>query len=198
MNETKAKTVLFFGPSGAGKGTQVELLKEHLAKKSDRKIVYIEMGGLLRAMVARGDLTGKLTHEIISNGKLMPSFMPIYLLTQYLVDNFTGEEHIVADGVTRREGQAKAFDDAMAFYGREDYEVVLMELSPEVALERLLARGRNDDSEEKIQRRIDWYNKDVLPALDVMKERGRTIHRIDGAPEVEEVHKEILKALQLA
>ncbi|MAJ97355.1 MAG: hypothetical protein CMI56_01935 [Parcubacteria group bacterium] len=197
MNETKAKTVLFFGPSGAGKGTQVELLKEHLKKQSERKMVYIEMGGLLRGMVARGDLTGKLTNEIISNGRLMPSFMPIYLMTQYLVDHFTGQEHIVADGVTRREGQARAFDDAMVFYGREDYEVVSIELSSEKIIERLLARGRNDDSEEKIQRRIDWYNKDVLPALGVMEGRGRTIHRIDGAPEVEEVHQEILKALEL-
>jgi len=192
-----AKTILFFGPSGAGKGTQVELLKDFLSKQSDRKIVYIEMGSLLRAMVSKGDVTAQLTNDIISNGKLMPSFMPIYLLVQHLVTNFTGDEHIIADGVTRRAGQARAFDDAMAFYGRENYEVVAMELSAEATLERLLARGRNDDTEEKILRRLDWYNKDVLPALTVMEERGRNIHRVNGEGTIEEVHENILKALQL-
>lgn len=192
-----AKTILFFGPSGAGKGTQVELLKDFLSKQSDRKIVYIEMGSLLRAMVSKGDVTAQLTNDIISNGKLMPSFMPIYLLVQHLVTNFTGDEHIIADGVTRRAGQARAFDDAMSFYGRENYEVVAMELSAEATLERLLARGRNDDTEEKILRRLDWYNKDVLPALTVMEERGRNIHRVSGEGTIEEVHENILKALQL-
>lgn len=197
MNEIEPKSILFFGPSGAGKGTQVQLLQDFLKGKSEREIVYIEMGGLLRGMIAEGGISADLINDVVANGGLMPSFMPIYLMTQHLVKNFTGSEHIIADGVTRREGQARAFDDAMVFYGREKYEVVAIELSPKVTVERLLARGRNDDTEEKILRRIDWYNKDVVPALNVMEERGRTIHRIDGEKTIEEVHEDILKALNL-
>lgn len=198
MNEIEPKSILFFGPSGAGKGTQVELLKNFLKEKSDREVVYIEMGSLLRGMVAEGGVSSDLINNVIANGGLMPSFMPIYLMTQHLVKNFTGSEHIIADGVTRRAGQARAFDDAMTFYGRDNYEVIAIELSPEAAVERLIARGRNDDTEEKILRRIGWYNKEVVPALDVIEERGRTIHRINGAKTVEEVHQDILKALNLS
>ncbi len=189
----KTQTLLFFGPSGAGKGTQVDLLMEYLEKNTEQDVIYIEMGALLRAMVKGGGFSANLTNEVISNGKLMPAFLPNYLFTKQLVDNFTGIQHIIADAVVRRVSQAKAFDDAMVFYGREDYAVIAMDVKSETTLERLLARGRNDDTEEKIMRRLDWYKKDVLPALDTLRERGRTIYEIDGDRDVHEIHMDILQ-----
>lgn len=193
----KPQTLLFFGPSGAGKGTQVDLLMEHLKKSSEQEVIYIEMGALLRAMTAEDSKSAELTNEVVSNGGLMPAFLPNYLFTKQLVDNFTGTQHIIADAVVRRVSQAEAFDDAMVFYGREDYAVMYIEISTEEIVKRLLARGRSDDTEEKILRRIDWYKKDVLPALDTLKERGRTVHMIDGERSVEEIHNDILGRLDL-
>jgi adenylate kinase family enzyme len=43
-------TVLFFGSQGAGKGTQVKMLMDHLRAKSDRGIIHIDMGVELRAL----------------------------------------------------------------------------------------------------------------------------------------------------
>src|ERR1700752_2881643 len=124
-------TVLFFGPQGAGKGTQVKLLIEALKKSSDRGVIHIDMGQLLRNMVATGSHSGKLTAEVIEVGKRMPDFMPVYLTTDALVKNFTGEEHIIADGLARGPDQTRAWDDAMQFYGRADYAIVVLELSEE-------------------------------------------------------------------
>jgi adenylate kinase len=194
----KPISVLFFGPSGAGKGTQIQMLMDALKQRAGTDIVYVEMGALLREQVAEGGYSAQLTNAIISAGGLMPGFMPIYLMTKRLVEKFTGAEHIVADGVVRRISQAEAFDEAMRFYGRPEYDVIVLELSEESTLTRLLARGRNDDTEEGIKRRIAWYKADVEPALAVLQEKGARIHRISGEPSPEEVHREILSVLALS
>jgi adenylate kinase len=194
----KPISVHFSGPSGAGKGTQVQMLIDALKKQDGRNVVHMDMGGLLREQVAVGGYTGKLTDDVISNGKLMPAFMPIYLMTKRLVDQFTGDEHVVADSIVRRIPQADAFDEAMRFYGRSDYQVVMIELSEDSIVKRLLARGRNDDSEEKIRNRIGWYTAEVVPSLKILEDRGVTVHRIDGEPDVDTIHKNILAALSLS
>lgn len=188
-------TVLFFGPQGAGKGTQVKLLIEALKKSSDRGVIHIDMGQLLRNMVATGSYSGTLTAEVIEVGKRMPDFMPIYLTTDVLVKNFTGEEHIIADGLARGPDQTRAWDDAMQFYGRADYAIVVLELSEEESIKRLVSRGRNDDTKEAIKSRLAWHKRDVEPQLELLASRGRTVHRIDGSPSVEEVHKEVMARL---
>ncbi len=191
-------TVLFFGPQGAGKGTQVKKLIEFLQSKSDRGVIHIDMGQLLRDMVATGSYSGKLTADIIENGLLMPDFMPVYLTTDALMKKFTGEEHIIADGLARRPDQTRAWDDAMQFYKRAEYRIIALELSEEESITRLLKRGRNDDTEAAIKQRLGWHKTEVEPQLEMLASRGRTIHRIDGAPDVETVHQDILKALQLS
>jgi adenylate kinase len=191
-------TVLFFGSQGAGKGTQVKMLMDHLRAKSDRGIIHIDMGVELRALRDTGSYAGKLTGEVIDQGHRMPDFMPVYLQTKKMVENMKGDEHIIADGLARGADQTRAFDDAMRFFGRDDFQVVSIELSEESVVKRLLARGRNDDTEEGIKNRLGWYKTDVLPQLDLLKSRGRPIHVIDGEPDVDTIHKNILAALGVA
>lgn len=191
-------TVLFFGPQGAGKGTQVKLLIDELKKRESRGVIHIDMGQLLRNMVSSGSYTGKLTAEVIEKGHLMPDFMPIYLTTDAIVRQFTGEEHIIADGLARRPDQTRAWDDAMVFYKRENYQIIALELSEKESIKRLLLRGRNDDTEDAIKKRLGWHKTEVEPQLDFMESRGRKVHHIDGDQSIEKVHADILKALKLA
>ena len=198
-NGVNPVTVLFFGPQGSGKGTQVSLLIEELKKRNAaRGTIRMDMGQLLREMADAGNYSAALTNKILVAGKLMPDFMPIYLITRTLVEHFTGGEHIIADGVTRRPNQATAFDDAMQFYGRSDYHVIDLQLSEEESIKRLLLRGRNDDTEEAIRRRLGWHKTEVEPLLKIFESRGRTIHHIDGNTSREHVHKDVLMALNLA
>ena len=192
-------TVLFFGPQGAGKGTQVKLLMDVLKEReSARDIVHIDMGAELRALRDSGTYTGKLTGEVIDAGHLMPDFMPVYLTVNAFVERLAGSEHIVADSVARRPNQATAFDDAMQFYGRPDYHVIDIQLSEEESIKRLLLRGRNDDTEEAIRNRLGWHKTEVAPLLRIFEERGRMVHHIDGDDTIENVHKDVMAALNLA
>lgn len=198
-NNSKPFTLLFFGTQGAGKGTQVKKLIEYLQKNTDRGVVHIDMGQELRALRDTGTHAGKLTGAVIDAGARMPDFMPIYLQTKKIVDTFTGEEHIIADGLARGPDQTRAFDDMMQFFGRDnDFQVVNLVISDESAVERLLLRGRNDDTEEAIRRRLAWTKADVLPQLEFLKSRGRVVHEIDGEPDIETIHKQLLSVLGLA
>ncbi|HEV3244905.1 MAG TPA: nucleoside monophosphate kinase [Candidatus Paceibacterota bacterium] len=190
-------TLLFFGSQGAGKGTQVKMLMDFLRSKSDRGVIHIDMGQELRDLRDTSTYAGAFTGKVIDAGERMPDFMPIYLQTKKVVDNLTGEEHIIADGLARGPDQTRAFDDMMQFFKRDNFQIVDLVINDEDAVKRLLARGRNDDTEEAIRRRLAWTKTEVFPQLQLLKERGRTIHEIDGEPDTETIHKNILMALKL-
>lgn len=191
-------TVLFFGSQGAGKGTQVQMLIEYLRTKSPRSVIHIDMGQELRNLRDTGTYAGTLTGEIIDAGRRIYDFMAIYLQTKKLAEHFTGEEHIVADGLARGDDQTRGFDDMIKFFHRDgDFQIINLVIADDTAVRRLLARGRNDDTEEGIRRRLAWTKTDVIPQLELLKSRGRTIHEIDGEPDVETIHKNILSTLGL-
>src|SRR3989344_5936419 len=191
-------SVLFFGSQGAGKGTQVSMLIDFLKSKSHSSIIRIDMGQELRNLRDTGTYAGKLTGEIIDAGVRIYDFMAIYLQTKLHVENFTGKEQIIADGLARGEDQTRGFDDMMKFFKRDDFKIINLVISDDTAVKRRMARGRNDDTEEAIRRRLAWTKTDVLPQLELLKSRGRIIHEIDGESDVQTVHKNILSVLGLS
>jgi adenylate kinase len=190
-------TVLFFGSQGAGKGTQVKMLIDFLKSRSQNGIIHIDMGQELRNLRDSGTFAGTYTGEVIDAGERMPDFMPIYLQTKKIVETLTGNEHIIADGLARGPDQTRAFDEMMGFFKRDNFQIIDLVIGDETAVKRLLARGRNDDTEDAIRRRLGWTKTEVFPQLQLLRERGRTIHQIDGEPDTETIHKNILAALKL-
>jgi adenylate kinase family enzyme len=193
-------TVVFFGISGSGKGTQAEILEKYLAEKGGGLgVVRPEMGNLLRTFMQTGTSLAKKTGEIVSAGGLVPSFMPIYMLTNMLNTNFDGTQHLLLDGTCRRPDQSRAVDDMMKLWGRTNLHVISLELTPESAKQRLIARGRADDAkDDAIAARFAWYKEQVVPAMDELGNVGWNVHRIDGEPDIDTIHKSILTALTLA
>jgi adenylate kinase len=190
-------TVLFFGIQGSGKGTQVKLLAEAIQKKSAEPIVMVDMGGLFREMAKDGTTAGNRVNEIITSGGHLDHFMPVYLSTRAIFNGLkTGSEHVICDGLCRGDDQTRAFDDLMHFLNRP-YHVVNIQLSVEKAIERALLRGRSDDTEEAIKKRLTWYHNDIAPQLEILRSRNANIHTIDGDQSVEAVHADIIKALGL-
>lgn len=193
-------TVAFFGISGSGKGTQCVLLEDYLKEKDPKRgVVRPEMGDLLRRFMQSGTSLAKHTEEIVNSGGLVPSFIPIYMLTDVLNKSFDGSQHLVLDGTCRRPDQSRAVDDMMKLWKRTNLQAIVLSLSKETAKERLIARGRVDDAtDEALASRFAWYEGHVVPSIEELRECGWTIHEIDGEPKVEVVHKRILAALKLA
>ena len=184
---------------GSGKGTLANLMKEYLEERdSDRKVLSIETGALLREFAKTEGHTQDLSNKVLERGGLFPSFLPVHLWGGHLVKNFTGNEHLVLDGLARRASEVPVLDEAMKFYGREVMDVVVLVISREVAVERLHNRKRFDDIEDKdIKTRLDWYEENTEPGIVVLKSLGHNIHMIDGSKSIEEVDKETKLALGL-
>ncbi|MBI2618126.1 nucleoside monophosphate kinase [Candidatus Kaiserbacteria bacterium] len=197
-------TIIFFGPSGAGKGTQAKLLKEYIEKKDPtHTVLYFGTGARMREFISKDDTyTSALIRNVINKGKLLPSFIPIWLWGDFLIKRYTGEEHLIFDG-TRRLLEVSALHTALTFYTRENVQVVILNVSRKWSLARLTERGekdkRTDDLKEKdIDNRLSWYQTDVVPAINFFREHsGYRVSDIEGEQTIEEVHRDILKALTI-
>lgn len=192
------QTIIFFGPSGAGKGTQAKLLIEKLKEKNEREIIYIETGQRFRDFSEEASFTAKKTKKIMQTGGLLPEFLPIWIWTEYFIRHVSGEEHMILDGLSRRVHEAPILDSAMKFYGRVNPKVISIEVSREWAKERLVGRGRNDDNLEEIDKRMDWYYQNVMPAIEFFKNNSYySFFTINGEQTIEEVHEEIMSKIRL-
>lgn len=193
-------TVAFFGISGSGKGTQGGILEKYLKEKDPAHgVIKLEMGNMLRGFMNSGTPIAMKVSEILRAGGLVPSFMPIHLLTVELNAHFNGSQHAIFDGVSRRPDQSRALDDIMRLFGRTELHAIQINLSKETAKARLISRGRFDDAkEEAIANRFSWYQEHVVPAYKELGTLGWKMHEIDGEPDMETVHKNILSVLGLA
>ncbi len=192
---SQTKAFVFFGRSGCGKGTQVKLLMDFL-KKRGQTVLFIETGSFLRQLSKEENLTGKNVHNILKDGHLIPVFIPIWIWTDFMMKNFSGTEDMIFDGVCRRREESVALDSAFDFYKIEKPNIILINVSEEWSFARMMERKRVDDTPEKIQNRLNWYEQDVVPSIEYFRgKEGCNFVEINGEQGIENVHKDIIKAL---
>jgi len=193
------QTFIFFGPSGCGKGTQAKLLMDELKKKDpERNILYIESGQKFREISQGDSFTAQKIKEIMEKGGLAPVFIPIWIWTGELMDKMTGNEHLFFDGVSRRLVEANVLDSALKFYDRKNLTILSFEVSDEWATKLMKGRGRLDDTEEEIKKRLAWYKENTMPAIEYFKnDPDYRFISIDGEHTIEEVHQEVMEKVGL-
>lgn len=194
------QTVIFLGPQGSGKGTQVELLKKFITKHDSRPIVYFTAGTSLRAFAASEGYTAERVRPLIAAGKLLPTFITTSLFSARLIGSMQGNEHVVLDGFPRSTDQVSDLDTAFRFYDRKNITVLHITLSDEVAKQRLAGRGREDDTEEGIQERLRWSHDEAEAVNGWFTEHADRymLMHINGEQTIEAVHKDVLAALHLS
>lgn len=194
------KTVIFFGPSGSGKGTQANLLIQALKEKGPQcETLYIETGKLFRNFFEKENYTSSIASLIVDKGELLPDFMATWAWTEFLAENYTGKENLIFDGVSRNLNQAQIFDSIVNFYKLENPTIVEIKVSKEWATKRLLERGRHDDTPEKIEKRLSWYFDKTSGALDFFRNKQNYKYLgINGERGIEDVHEALMEELKIS
>lgn len=195
--EERPYTFCFFGRSGAGKGVQSQKIIEHIkGNLFNKEVLYIETGRLFRDFIKTDrSYSSEMVRKVIDEGGLLPAFLPVWMWSEYLIKNFSGKEHLVFDGIARRLREAPILEEALGFFERRKIFVVYIDVSPECAMDRLMGRGRHDDTEEKIKERLDWYEENVIPAIDFFRQSKKVnFISINGDKTPNEVHLDIVKS----
>jgi adenylate kinase len=185
-------TFIFVGRSGSGKGTQADALQTFLKSKDSNPITYLQTGQRFREFIAENTFTSNLSKEMIQNGELMPEFLGVWVWSSIFVENMQGNEHLILDGMPRRLREAYILDSAMEFYKRDMPLVIHIDISKEVATERLMSRARQDDVPEEIQRRLAWFDTDVVPVLEFYeRDRKYNYITVNGEQAIEKIAADI-------
>jgi len=177
--------ILIFGMQGAGKGTQGEIL----AKKFN--LVIFETGGALRKIREENSELGKTVKNIMDKGDLVTNEIVMNIVEDFLEKN--EGKRILFDGIPRMMEQKITFDALLAKHKRTLQGIFLTLDEPE-AISRMLERGRKDDTEEVIRRRLDNYNAETLPVIQKYISAG-IIAEINGKGDIDVIAEKIAKTL---
>lgn len=175
--------IIFFGPAGAGKSVQGQLLS---ARHGWR---WLSAGQLLR------DSKDPDLLKVMSTGKLVPSEVTNRLMGE-AIGRAKDIDHLILDGYPREMMQAEWLIDTKTHHGRDIALIVVLEVPKSELLKRLAIRGRADDVPEIIDERLRIYRKEMYPILSYFTEKGVNIAHIDGVGTVGQVHDRIAEEIQ--
>jgi len=175
--------ILFFGPPGAGKSVQGQLLA---ARHGWR---WLSSGQLLR------DLHDPQLAAQLQTGELTDDQQVNRVITDALKRS-RDIHHVIIDGFPRRLEQAQWLVETQPEHEREIKLVIILEVPKAELMRRLTLRGRLDDTEATINERMQIYRQEIYPILTYLTEQQVPIAHIDGAGSVGQVHDRIEAELE--
>ena len=176
--------VIFFGPAGAGKSVQGNLL----AARNDWR--WLGAGQLLR-----DSRDPELLAEM-STGKLVNPEIVNKVMGEALDRADDRVQKVILDGFPRQLEQAKWLVEHSANHGNRKIDLVsVLEVPRSEVLRRLEIRGRLDDQPEVIDERLKIYRQEMYPVLNFLNEQGVAIAHIDGTGTVGQVHDRVMEEI---
>jgi len=183
--------ILLIGPPGAGKGTQAALLAQHFG------IPAISTGDIFRENVRNETPLGLEAKAFMDRGEYVPDS-----LTNALVRDRLNQDDAAAgfllDGYPRTSDQVEELDDILEETEKKLDVVVQLTADSKELLRRLSGRaqeqGRSDDTPEVIKRRLDVYEEQTAPLIDIYASRS-LVAKVNGLGEIGDVTNRIIEVL---
>ncbi len=207
--------LILLGAPGAGKGTQAEVISEHLS------IPTISTGNIIRAALKAQTEMGIKAKEFIDKGLLVPDDVVIGIVRERLKEDDC-KNGFILDGFPRTVPQAQALDDM----GIVIDKVIDIQVPDEKIVQRLSGRRvcggcgasyhllykkpekdgvcnhcgtqlvqRSDDKEETILERLKVYHEQTEPLVEFYKNKNK-LTVVEGQEEVADTTALTLKALE--
>lgn len=175
--------LIFLGPPGAGKGTQALALAQKL------NIPHISTGDILRQALKMRSPLGVKAQDYMDRGELVPDN-----LVQAMVEERLHQDDIssgwILDGFPRTVSQAEFLDALLQKLGLSSVQVVNLDVPDDILIERLLGRGRPDDTEDVIRRRLEVYHADTAPLIGFYGDRHQLVY-VNGNQPLEAVNTDL-------
>ena len=183
--------LILFGPPAAGKGTQAKRLV------TERGMVQLSTGDMLRAAVASGSELGQRVAAIIAAGQLVSDEIVIALIDERL-PQAEAAGGAIFDGFPRTIAQAEALDSLLKGRGRQIDKVIRLKVDDAALMARVAKRfqaeGRPDDNPETFKVRLQAYNVQTAPLLPYYEAQGK-LYEVDGMGSIAEVARAIDEVL---
>ena len=183
--------IILFGPPAAGKGTQAKKLV------SERGLIQLSTGDMLRAARASGTELGKKVAGIMDRGDLVSDEIVIALIEEQIELNPTSKGFIF-DGFPRTVAQAEALDLLLTKHNTKVHSVIRLSVDDEALLARVTKRfkeeGRKDDNPESFKIRLSNYNSQTALLLPFYSTQGK-LSEVDGMANIDAVSAAVAKVL---
>lgn len=175
--------IIFTGVAGSGKSVQGKLLADYLG------LPWLSTGEFLRMLIA-----GERRKDMLA-GKLLED-SEIIALVQRIFNVIDTKHEFILDGFPRTVAQADWLLSQVKHKQLKIKAVINLVASETLVSERLLKRGRQDDTKKAIKERIDEYNNKILPILEHFKQAKIAVYDIDASQSVEKVQSYIRKVIK--
>jgi len=176
--------IVLFGPPGAGKGTQSEMLIDRY------QLIHLSTGDLFRKHLKEKTDLGLLAQQYMDEGRLVPDKVVIDMVDDKLNSEAKAKGYIF-DGFPRTVAQAKALDQLMDHHGSSISVMLSLVVPEEELIDRILNRaktsGRVDDQDMgKIKKRLEVYEMDTAPVAGYYEKQGklRMVKGLGAIPDI--------------